>query len=151
MFGWTYRTLRGDDRPYTLAYHGDVPIGGMIQRRPDARRAEGRWVGFMSVPDVASASRYVVAQGGEVLIERRNLPDRGEAAMLADPDGVPIGVLNSSSGDQDDYLVDPEAGHGRAGSRAAAAGAVSSLVASCRATARPYDGEKPCQHVYAMR
>jgi hypothetical protein len=78
----------------------------MIERRAGDRTAAGRWVAFMSVPDVAKASQYVEARGGKVLIAGQDLPDRGEAAMLSDPDGVPIGVIRSSSGDQDDFLVD---------------------------------------------
>lgn len=107
MFGWSYRTLDRDGRPYTLAYLGSQPVAGMIQRRDgQAGPASGRWIGFMSVNDVAAASEYVVSRGGRVLIERRTLPERGEMALLADPDDVPIGVIVSASGDRDDFLVE---------------------------------------------
>lgn len=107
MFGWSYRTLDGDGRPYTLAFVNGQPVAGMIQRRDEqARIASGRWIGFVSVADVAQASRYVVGQGGHVLIAARNLPARGEMALLADPDDVPIGVIASASGDRDDFLVE---------------------------------------------
>lgn len=106
MFGWSYRTLADDGRPYTLAYRGRQPVGGMIQRREESRSASGRWVAFMSVPDVAAAAKFVVEKGGKVLIEARSLPERGEMSLLADPDGVPIGVITSSSGDRDDFLVE---------------------------------------------
>ena len=107
MFGWSYRTLDGDGRPYTLAYVNGQPIAGMIQRRDaQARTVTGRWVGFVSVADVAQASQYVAGNGGKVLIEARNLPERGEIALLADPDDVPIGVIASASGDRDDFLVE---------------------------------------------
>ena len=114
MFGWSYQTLVSDGRPYTMAFSGQQPVGGMIERREEARSgpeesrsAMGRWVAFMSVPDVSAAADYVVARGGKVLIERRDVPQRGEMALLADPDGVPVGVIKSSSGDQDDFLVEP--------------------------------------------
>ncbi len=107
MFGWSYRTLDGDGRPYTLAFVNGQPVAGMIQRREEqARSTAGRWVGFVSVADVAAASQYVLGKGGKVLIEARNLPARGEMAILADPDDVPIGVIASASGDRDDFLVD---------------------------------------------
>lgn len=109
LFGWSFRKLDGGQagaRPYTLAYAGQRPVAGIIERRPEARQAAGRWVAFMSVPDVARASAHVRESGGTVLVEGRQLPDRGEVAILADPDGVPIGVIKSSSGDQDDFLVD---------------------------------------------
>lgn len=107
MFGWSYRTLDGDGRPYTLAYMNGQPVGGMIQRRNEDRRsAAGRWIGFMSVADVAASSQYVMGKGGKILIEARNLPERGEMALLADPDDVPIGVVASASGDRDDFLVE---------------------------------------------
>lgn len=106
MFGWSFRTLTGDGRPYTLAYAGARPVAGLIQRRAEDRPAAGRWIAFMSVADVEKAAQYVVTKGGEVLVERQTLPERGEMAILGDPDGVPIGVIASSSGDQDDFLVD---------------------------------------------
>lgn len=107
MFGWSYRTLEGDARPYTLAFVNGQPVAGMIQRRDEqARTVSGRWVGFVSVADVAQASQYVTGKGGKVLIEARSLPERGEMALLADPDDVPIGVIASASGDRDDFLVE---------------------------------------------
>ncbi|GMW05242.1 MAG: VOC family protein [Gammaproteobacteria bacterium] len=109
LFGWSFRKIdggQGGARPYTLAYAGQRPVAGIIERRPEQRQAAGRWVAFMSVPDVARASAHVRESGGTILVEGRELPDRGEVAILADPDGVPIGVIKSSSGDQDDFLVD---------------------------------------------
>jgi hypothetical protein len=93
LFGWSFRTLDGDGRPYTLVYNGEVPVAGMIQRREDSRPAAGRWVAFMSVGDVDRASQYVMSKGGKVLVEPQALPDRGELAMLADPGGAPLGLM----------------------------------------------------------
>lgn len=107
MFGWSYRTLDGDGRPYTLASVNGQPVAGMIQRREEQTHiAAGRWVGFVSVADVAAASRYTLSKGGKVLVEPHDLPARGEMAILADPDEVPIGVITSASGDRDDFLVE---------------------------------------------
>jgi hypothetical protein len=107
MFGWSYRTLTGDGRPYTLAFLNGQPVAGMIQRRDEqSRAAADRWIGFVSVADAAQASQHVAAKGGRILIEARNLPERGEMALLADPDDVPIGVIASASGDRDDFLVE---------------------------------------------
>lgn len=107
LLGWSYRTLEEGGRPYTLAYRSGLAVAGMIQRRgDDARDASGRWIGFVSVADVPAAVARTTQRGGRVLVEGRVVPDRGEMALLADPDDVPFGVLRSASGDREDLLAD---------------------------------------------
>lgn len=107
-FGWSFRTLSAARGPgYTLAFSGDDPVGGMLQRQGKDRKQPGaRWIGMISVPDVKAAARYASAQGGKVVVAPRMLKGRGEVALLADPEGAPFGVIRSTSGDPDDYLGD---------------------------------------------
>jgi predicted enzyme related to lactoylglutathione lyase len=54
------------------------------------------WLGFVRVRDVTSVSSRAVALGGQVLLEPR--PDRhgGNLAIIADPIGAPIGLMEWS-------------------------------------------------------
>jgi predicted enzyme related to lactoylglutathione lyase len=59
----------------------------------------------MSVTDVAAAARQVQANGGSELIAARVVEGRGDMALVADPDGAPIGLIRSSSGDPPDVMA----------------------------------------------
>jgi len=105
LFGWTFRDLGG----YVIAANETRPLGGLFQRprpegQPDARP---RWFGYLSVTSVARAERAVTKAGGRVLAAPKNLPSRGEQAILADAEGVVFGVVKSSSGDPPDFLAEP--------------------------------------------
>jgi GGDEF domain-containing protein len=50
-------------------------------------KAAARWIGFMSVPDVAKASAAVEKAGGKIIMKPRRLGARGDAAVFADPPG----------------------------------------------------------------
>jgi predicted enzyme related to lactoylglutathione lyase len=109
MFGWAFAVLGSGANGYTLAYHAGAPVAGMVERKspPDQPR-QSRWIAFMSVPDVAAAAKQVTGKGGRVLIPPRAVENRGDMALLADPDGAPFGLIDSSSGDPPDFL--PEVG-----------------------------------------
>lgn len=110
VFGWTYETYGGeDDRDtYTLALADGLPIGGMVfdQRAMKGDVPSARWIGLMSVPDVAAAAAAVSANGGKVIVAPRLLGERGETAVFQDPEGVPFGAVRSKHGDPADYAGD---------------------------------------------
>ena len=110
VFGWTYETYGGkDDRDtYTLVLSNGLPIGGMVfdQRAKKGDVPSARWIGLVSVPDVAAAAAAVSANGGKVVVAPRSLGERGETAVFQDPEGVPFGAVRSKHGDPADYLGD---------------------------------------------
>ena len=105
LFGWTFQEA-GD---YTIAANNERPLCGMFQRpRPaDQPQARPRWFGYLSVASVEKAQRTVTKAGGRVLAPPRKMPDRGEQAVFADPEGAVFGVVKSSSGDPEDFLAEP--------------------------------------------
>ena len=58
VFGWTFETYgpKDDFKTYTLVLAGGTPIGGMVYARPKQpeKYPSSRWVGFISVEDVAA-------------------------------------------------------------------------------------------------
>jgi uncharacterized protein len=104
MFGWAFY----DYGNYVIGKNQDRPLCGMFQRsRPPDRVAEPRWFGYISVNSVGRAERKVTEAGGRVLVKPAEMPDRGEQAVFADPEGAVFGVVKSSSGDPEDFLADP--------------------------------------------
>jgi predicted enzyme related to lactoylglutathione lyase len=78
-FGWSFQAFpasRGTG--YTLALADGEPVGGMLQRGHEYQQQRGsRWLGMISVVDVAAAARYAMARaaaGGSVV-------GRGEVAL----------------------------------------------------------------------
>jgi predicted enzyme related to lactoylglutathione lyase len=112
LFGWSAatveRTTASGTHPYIVLSVEGRPIAGIARRPPLlADEVHGRWVGYVSVPDVAQALSAGTAAGGRVLFPAVDLPQRGTQAVLADPEGALIGLLHSSSGDPGEFEPDP--------------------------------------------
>jgi predicted enzyme related to lactoylglutathione lyase len=109
VFGWTFETYgpADDARTYTLVLADGEPIGGMVFANPRDRslKRDARWIGLVSVTDVAATARAVTAHGGRVLVAPKTLGERGREALFADPEGATFGVIASATGDPDDYLA----------------------------------------------
>jgi uncharacterized protein len=111
LFGWEAtpieRTTPSGPHTYIVLTNGGEPVAGLARlpsRMQDA--VHGRWVGYVSVPDVAKALAAATAAGGRVLFPAKELPRRGTQAMVVDPEGAELGVLHSSAGDPGEYTPD---------------------------------------------
>jgi predicted enzyme related to lactoylglutathione lyase len=105
LFGWTFAELGDGAGAYTMAYKAGYPVSGMVERKElRNKERQARWIGFLSVANVEAAAASVAGKGGRVLIPPRQVPDRGEMAVVADPDDAPFGLINSASGDPADEL-----------------------------------------------
>lgn len=109
VFGWTFQTFGPEDdfKTYTLMLSGDTPIGGMVYVRPKEpeKYPTSRWVGFISVADVAATAALVEKEGGKVLVTPREVGNRGTEALLVDPEGGMFGIIHSATGDPEDFLA----------------------------------------------
>lgn len=108
VFGWTFETYGGEDdlETYTLVLADGLPIGGMVF---DARAMKGdtpsaRWIGLVSVEDPQATADLVTRHGGKVVYAPVVLGERGETAILRDPEGTLFGVVRSRNGDPADYF-----------------------------------------------
>ena len=108
LFGWDWKEISGArDSRYGMFYQDGEPVAGVAYRAsPDTSRDRGRWIYYVSVPDVAAAAKAIAAQGGRTLLAPRSFADRGTFAVVADPEGAPFGLLRSASGDPPDYRAD---------------------------------------------
>jgi hypothetical protein len=111
LFGWEATTIERSTSSGVHAYivmrNAGDPVAGIAHRParlPDTNR--GRWIGYISVPDVAKALQAGTAAGSQVLFPAKDLPKRGTQAMLIDPEGAQIGLLHSAAGDPGEYARD---------------------------------------------
>ena len=113
LFGWTAKTLSrpgpsGATHAYIVLTNEGRPVAGIASRPERLENAvNGRWVGYVSVPDVPQALAAAVAGGGRILFAAKSVPQRGTQAIFVDPDGAELGVMHSSSGDPAEYTPDP--------------------------------------------
>ncbi len=104
LFRWTTETYGEGDNTYTILFNGDHPIAGVVQRdAPADAPVRARWLGYVSVSNISEAVKKAEYLGGKVLVSSREMPDRGELAIVADPEGTPIGLLHSTYGDPADH------------------------------------------------
>jgi uncharacterized protein len=111
LFGWEAttieRTTASGEHWYVVLSNGGEPVAGLARRPLRMQDAvHGRWVGYVSVPDVAKALAEATAAGGRVLFPAKDLPRRGTQAIFLDPEGAELGVLHSSAGDPGEYAAD---------------------------------------------
>jgi len=74
------------------------PIATIFEREGDAQ-----WLCSISVEDVDKAETVAQANGGLVVLNADDMPNRGRMAVIKDPQGAPFAVLASSSGDPMDF------------------------------------------------
>ena len=79
-----------------------VRSAGLAPRRENGGTHPSRWIGYFSVSDIDAAVAAVTRDGGTVHAPSHKFPDRGMQAIVADKDGNPFGLLQSSSGDPTD-------------------------------------------------
>jgi predicted enzyme related to lactoylglutathione lyase len=98
LFGWTFRPLHRDGRPYQLIHNGDTAIGAMLEA-PSGTRCH--WNGFVSVSDVDATLRDAVAAGARSVLPAADRDD-GRAATLSDPTGALLSLWRGIAGDRPD-------------------------------------------------
>lgn len=91
LLGWRFEDTKRGDRPYVLARAGSEPVAGFVDVSaiPDAGP---QWISFMSVDDVDKSVALVQSEGGKVLLTAREVPSIARAAVVADPQGAPLGL-----------------------------------------------------------
>jgi predicted enzyme related to lactoylglutathione lyase len=101
LLGWEFEDI-GDGGTYTLIRAGGRPMGAMALMRPTPTLPDvSQWVSFMSVADVDEASA-LCRNGGSVYGGPADLKGLGRIAVVADPQGAPLGLIRSEIGDPAD-------------------------------------------------
>lgn len=90
LFGW--RLDPSPDGAYHMTPEGSPGVPGGIGRAP----AGPGWTTFyIRVADIAAAVERAVEQGGKVLLPPMDLPHGTTIAVIADPEGHPVGLSMS--------------------------------------------------------
>lgn len=101
LFGWEFT----DDNGYRVAWQGDEPVAGVIYRERKNPQGKARWIGYISVKDMAGATTTLLAQGARAIESSRHIDGLGELAVFADPENALFGLIDSANDDPEDFLA----------------------------------------------
>jgi len=107
LFGWRYEQRKGPKgKTYTLAKSGEHYVAGMVieEKRKDGADVS-RWLGYLSVADVALTVSENVAAGGATIVKPLEVGDFVRVAAITDPQGAVLGLAQSHIGDPDDSIA----------------------------------------------
>ena len=111
LFGWEFRPISNASINYTMIYQGERMIGGMVdQNRLPNKKDISRWVVGLSVSDIERATQLLSEGGGTVFTPPTSLGDRGTIAVVADPQGAILALLQTRDGDPADTGDKPAQG-----------------------------------------
>ncbi len=102
LLGWTAATLDQKNKNYTVFSNAGIPVAGLAPRSVKGGNHPSRWIGYLAVENIAATLKAANKNGGKVHAHSQNFPSRGHQAIIADNDGIPIGLLHSDSGDSVD-------------------------------------------------
>ncbi len=110
LFGWEITTWDAGEAPYHLVQSSALGYGisGGIGQIPEG----DEWPAFLSfyvlVFDLDSRLELVRSSGGTVALEPTEIPDVGTIAMVLEPGGEMIGLMQPSMGDEEPEVVPSE-------------------------------------------
>jgi hypothetical protein len=102
LLGWEATTLDQRGKGYTIFWNDGKPVAGVAPRSVKAAAHPSRWIGYLAVSDIAAALDAATKRGVTVHAPARQFPNRGTQAIIGDRDGIPMGLIQSSSGDAPD-------------------------------------------------
>ena len=85
-----------DNSRHVILASDDFARAGIHSLPVDAVHRHPHWLNFIRVDDAAAAAVKAIALGGKVLVEPRVDRHGGQLAVIADPSGAPIGVMEWS-------------------------------------------------------
>jgi predicted enzyme related to lactoylglutathione lyase len=100
LFGYDVFDLPTDDGlEHVILSTDDYARASVNHFPPDSSRRHPHWINFVRVVDAADAAVKAVARGGRVLVEPHVDRHGGKLAVVADPAGALIGLMEWSDAD----------------------------------------------------
>ncbi len=100
--GWTPKTVAATDttRPpnpgeaeYTLFMHNGIEVAGASKLETGDSDARPGWMSYIEVANVDTAVIEALKKGGRILKAPFDDANTGRMAIVADPDGIPVGLV----------------------------------------------------------
>lgn len=102
LFGWQFTLLPNAlaRTEYFLISHQGQAIGGLVDTRNFSSRENlSQWISVFSSTDLDRSLQQVKNTGGKVIGGPKSLGERGDLAVVSDPQGAVFALLATRSGD----------------------------------------------------
>ena len=96
LFGWQVQAMDMGGGPYHVVKVGDVSVGGIMKTPAEAGPTPPAWGCYVTVSDVEATVAQATALGGKVLVPAMDVPGVGRMAVIADPQGAGLSLMQYS-------------------------------------------------------
>jgi predicted enzyme related to lactoylglutathione lyase len=96
LFGWRVETMDMGTGPYHVVKVGDTAVAGIMKTPADAGPVPPAWGCYVTVDDTDATVAQAVALGGRLVAPAMDIPGVGSMAVIADPQGAVISVMQYS-------------------------------------------------------
>ena len=98
LFGWQVQAMDMGGGPYHLVKVGETAVAGIMKTPAEAGPTPPAWGCYVTVNDVDATLAQAAALGGKVLVPAMDVPGVGRMAVIADPQGAALSVMQYSGG-----------------------------------------------------
>ncbi|MBL8325774.1 MAG: VOC family protein [Rubrivivax sp.] len=98
LFGWGFdeMNMSAEMGVYRVAKVGDTAVGGIMKTPAPAAGMPPMWCAYVTVADIEATLKQATALGGKVVAPVMEVPNVGRFAVVADPQGATINVMQYS-------------------------------------------------------
>ncbi len=114
ILDWKFNKAGFEGLDYQMFQAADAAIGGFLSLSEDMKSNGARpaWIGYLNVDSIEASLASIRKAGGEVLSEGSEITGVGPFALIADPQGALIYIIEDGSGMQSDaFTTEPKLGH----------------------------------------
>jgi len=97
LFGWRVEAMDMGGGPYHVLKVGETAVGGIMKTPPGAGAMPSAWGCYVTVDDVEAIAAQAAALGGKVVVPPMDVPGVGRMAVIADPHGATLNVMQYSA------------------------------------------------------
>jgi len=114
LLGWTAKDSGQAAMDYRLLHSGDAAVAGLMTLPAGAVKSgmPPSWLGYVSVADVDDSVARIIAAGGSLQMPAMDVPGVGRFAMVADPQGAGLYVMQPIGSGGSTSFAPGKAGHG---------------------------------------
>ena len=97
LFGWTTQDFPMSDFTYTVVKlkGAEQGQGGLMPIPSHAKGMPPAWFPWVTVDNVEATVKQAVQLGGKVLVEPKDIPEVGRFAVIQDPQGAAITIIQA--------------------------------------------------------
>ncbi|MBE0548709.1 MAG: VOC family protein [Rubrivivax sp.] len=98
LFGWRVEAMDTGGGLYHLLKVGDTAVGGIMKTPAEAGTVRPAWGCYVTVDNTDATVAQATALGGKVVVPAMDIPGVGRMAVIADPQGAMLSVMQYSPG-----------------------------------------------------